>query len=51
MNSTTYKNLITGEILKATKATSHGVDFEVIETGEWKFYTNHQISKFIRKNG
>ena len=45
----TYTNLITNETLTAVKATSHGVDF-VTTTGEWKFYTNYQISKFIRKN-
>jgi len=46
--SNTYTNLITNEKLQATKATSHGVDFKVIATGEWKFYTNYQIAKFIR---
>jgi len=49
MNNT-YSNLITNEKLQAKKATSHGVDFKVITTGEIKFYTNYQIQKFIRKD-
>ena len=55
MNNATYLthptlhiNLITGEKITPVEAVAGGVNFRIIETGEAKFYTNHQIKKFIR---
>ena len=56
MNTATYLthptlhiNLITGEKITPVEAVAGGVNFRIIETGEAKFYTNHQIKKLIRK--
>ena len=49
MNNAIYHNLITSEKFNAIEIMGGGVLFRNIETGEKRFYTNHQITKFIRK--
>jgi hypothetical protein len=44
---TTYRNEITKELFKAVKIADGGVVFQNIETKEEKFYTDHQIGRFI----
>ena len=47
---TIYTNEITKETFKAVRIQDGGVVFQNIKTKEEKFYTNHQIGRFMTPN-